>query len=130
MHPTFLAVVLLATVAVSAHAQKLPAGPPFRVNTFTLGDQGFQYQGCGYSDGRGQATAASPAGDYVVVWQSRAQDGDGWGIFGQRFDSAGTPLGAEFQVNSYTTGDQRYPRVAMDTAGDFVVVWSGESSYY
>ena len=63
------------------------------------------------------------------MWQSRAQDGDGCGVFGQRFDSAGTPLGGEFQVNSTTTADQRYPRVAMDAAGNFVVVWSGEDTY-
>src|SRR5687767_635397 len=29
----------------------------------------------------------------------------------------------EFQVNTYTSGPQRYPAVAMDADGDFVVVW-------
>jgi hypothetical protein len=121
--------LLVPILAVPALAQKIPVGPKLQVNTFTAGDQGYQYSGCGYSDGRGQAAAGDPAGNFVVVWQSRAQDGDGWGIFGQRYDSAGTPLGAEFQVNSTTTADQRYPRVAMDVAGNFVVVWSGEDSY-
>jgi CheY-like chemotaxis protein len=31
--------------------------------------------------------------------------------------------GPEFQVNTYTTGIQRYPAVAMADSGDFVVVW-------
>lgn len=32
-------------------------------------------------------------------------------------------VGSQFQVNTYTTGDQGGPAVAMDTDGDFVVVW-------
>ena len=44
---------------------------------------------------------------YVVVWESLGQDGDGWGIFGQRYNPDGTKAGLEFQVNTYTTGDQR-----------------------
>lgn len=37
--------------------------------------------------------------------------------------SAQTPLGAEFRVNAYTTGDQLHPRVAMDPSGGVTVVW-------
>lgn len=33
------------------------------------------------------------------------------------------PNGAEFQVNTYTTGDQGFPALARDSNGDFVVVW-------
>lgn len=32
-------------------------------------------------------------------------------------------LGAEFRVNSYTTGDQAYPAISSDASGNFVVVW-------
>ena len=32
------------------------------------------------------------------------------------------PLGSEFQVNTYTTGDQGLPAVAAASNGDFVVV--------
>ena len=35
------------------------------------------------------------------------------------------PLGPEFQVNTYTTGNQRQPAVASDEQGAFVVVWDG-----
>ncbi len=35
----------------------------------------------------------------------------------------GDPLGAEFQVNSYTTDYQHWPAIAADAAGDFVVAW-------
>jgi hypothetical protein len=60
----------------------------------------------------------------VVVWNSRDQDGDDWGVFGQRYDADGVPLGGEFQVNTYTTGGQRFGAVAADADGNFVVFWS------
>jgi uncharacterized repeat protein (TIGR01451 family) len=34
-----------------------------------------------------------------------------------------TPVGSELQINTYTTGFQFAPRVAMDPDGDFIVVW-------
>ena len=37
------------------------------------------------------------------------------------------PVGGEFRVNTYTTGDQHYPSVATDADGDFVVGWSSSS---
>ena len=37
--------------------------------------------------------------------------------------TSGATLGSEFQVNTYTTGGQRYPSVATAADGDFVVVW-------
>jgi hypothetical protein len=51
------------------------------------------------------------------VWES----GD---VFGQRYASSGTPLGPEFRINTYTTGEQRFPAVSADAAGNFVVVWT------
>jgi hypothetical protein len=60
------------------------------------------------------------------VWQSHYQDGSGYGIFGQRYDSGGAALGEEFRINSYTTGSQLVPSVASDASGNFVVVWMSE----
>jgi hypothetical protein len=71
---------------------------------------------------------ADSAGNFVVVWASLAQDGSGYGIFGQRYSSSGTPLGGEFRVNTYTTGFQGHPVVGMIPEGYFVVVWEGESA--
>ena len=36
-------------------------------------------------------------------------------------------FGGEFQVNTHTSNDQRNAAVAMDVAGNFVVVWSSYS---
>jgi len=72
-----------------------------------------------------QAVAMDAYGDYVITWSSNGQDGGGWGVYAQRYDSNGVPLGGEFPVNTTTAGDQMYPAVAMDAAGDFVITWSG-----
>jgi hypothetical protein len=91
-------------------------GGPFQVNTHTTGDQGL-------SD-----VAADATGRFVVVWESQSQDGNGRGVFAQRYDSAGAALGGEFQVNTYTTGYQAVPAIAAAPAGDFLVVWSDGQS--
>jgi hypothetical protein len=102
------------------NASGTPLGPEFQVNTYTTGPQLFP------------AVASDALGDFVIVWQSGSyglgQDGDGAGIFGQRYDSAGLPVGTEFQVNTYTTDNQRQPSVGSDADGNFVVAW--ESGYY
>jgi len=90
-------------------------GGEFRVNTYTTGYQ------------LAASVAADASGDFVVVWISAGQDGSGYGVFGQRFDAAGVPQGGEFLVNSFTTGNQTFPRVASDTNGNFVVVWSSDA---
>jgi len=119
-----LLVVVFAVVSFPGPAwpQGQPVGPEFRVNTYTTGDQGQP------------VAVADPSGNFVVVWTSLpAQDGSGYGIFGQRYGSSGALLGPEFRVNSYTTGGQFSPSVAANALGDFVVVWmsSGQdgSSY-
>ena len=68
----------------------------FQVNTYTTSYQYFP------------AVAADADGDFVVVWESYRQDGSGFGVFGQRYTSAGAAVGAEFQVNTFTTSYQRH----------------------
>src|SRR5262245_598513 len=94
-----------------------PVGGEFRVNTFTLGDQ------------NSPSVAADLTGGFIVVWQSTlGEDGDGAGIFGQRYDSSGGAQGGEFQVNSFTPGFQINPAIASDPMGGFVVVWESEGA--
>src|SRR5207253_1724895 len=86
-------------------------GSEFRVNTYTVGSQNFA------------AVAMSASGAFVIVWQSDGQDGSGWGLYGQRYNSSGLPQGSEFRVNTETSGHQVYPRIAMNSSGQFVVTW-------
>ncbi|MCD4728414.1 MAG: hypothetical protein K8R46_12175 [Pirellulales bacterium] len=68
--------------------------------------------------------AMDDAGNFVVAWRSDQQDGNSWGIYGQRFAATGAALGGEFRANAYTLDDQIDPVVAMDADGDFIVAWS------
>lgn len=88
-----------------------PLGTEFRVNTYTLGSQTHP------------KIAAEPAGGFLVVWDSRGQDGSGTGIFAQRYDQSAAPEGTEFQVNTFTSGNQAYPTVAVDVAGSILIAW-------
>jgi cysteine-rich repeat protein len=88
----------------------------FRINTYTLGSQW------------NPSVAVSHDGSFVVVWQSAGQDGYGFGVFGQRCDAFGTPVGAEFQVNTDTQYGEEVPSVAVSPAGGFVVVWQSGTS--
>jgi hypothetical protein len=68
--------------------------------------------------------ATDANGNFVVVWESRYQDGDSYGVYGQRFDLYGRRVGDEFQVNVTTSGSQARANVAMDEAGNFIIVWN------
>jgi len=92
-----------------------PLGPEFRVNTFTTGNQFYPSVG------------ATSSGSFVVSWSSIGQDGAGYGIYGQRYDASGAPVGPEFRVNTYTTGSQSVSAAASDSSGDFVIVWASDS---
>ncbi len=117
---------LLLAASTAADPPAVPVGTEFQVNTYTTDSQDRP------------AVAADPDGNFVVVWigeGSNGSDSSYSSVQGQRFDSAGTPLGTEFQVNTYTTFRQSFPAVAADAGGNFVVVWhsygfSGSDSTY
>ena len=85
-----------------------PIGPEFLVSTFA----------------GGPALALQPHGGFVVVGNDRVLgDTDDLGIWARLFGPDGSPQGAEFLVNGYTTSMQDHPSVAADGLGRFVVVW-------
>ncbi len=96
-------------------------GSEFQVNTFTLGSQNRTRMG------------TDSSGRFVVVWESGGlsgvfQDGAGFGVFGQRFDSGGLRIGTEFQLNTFTVGNQDDPSVGVGANGDFVTVWDRDGN--
>jgi hypothetical protein len=96
-----------------------PQGNEFQVNSYTTDEQRFP------------SVSQDEDGDFVIVWTSYGSSGgdsSSYSIQGQRYNSTGTPQGSEFQVNSYTTGAQFGAVVAMDSDGDFVVVWNSAGS--
>jgi hypothetical protein len=95
------------------NAAGVAQGGEFRVNSYTTDHQ------------EDAAVASDANGNFVVVWRSDTQDGNLGGVFGRRFDVTGAPQGAEFRVNTYTSGFQGDPGVAADGNGGFIVVWGG-----
>ncbi len=88
------------------------ADDEFRINAETLNDQ------------TESSVTALANGGFVVTWDSHGQDGDGWGIYGQRYDASGAALGGEFGINTTTASDQIFSSAAALGDGGFVVTWS------
>lgn len=95
-----------------------PLAAPFQANTYTTGAQDQP------------ALAAAASGDFVVAWRSAGDpvDVDGSSIALRRFDAAGNPLAGQALVNTFTTGDQDRPSLAVGAADDFVVSWQSMGS--
>jgi hypothetical protein len=94
-----------------------PQGSNFRVN-----------EESGNPEWQDVDVAMDAEGNFVIAWTD-SRDGS-LDIFAQRYNSAGTPVGANFKVN--TDGgpeSQDSPAVAMNQAGDFVITW-GDNRYH
>ena len=87
-------------------------GSEFQVNATTAN---FQYA---------PSVAALADGGFIETWTSNGQDGDGLGIYAQRFAADGSKLGGEFQVNTLTNGDQYDSHVTGLDNGNFAVSWT------
>ena len=64
------------------------------------------------------------SGEFVVAWNSRHQDGDSWGVFGQAFAADGTSQGDEIQLNSTSDSSQYQPAVGINNDGSFLAAWT------
>jgi len=95
-------------------ADGLPLTEPYIINTCLDGNQGHP------------RVAADAEGEYLVVWDSQSQDGSCHGVFGQLCNCMGNLKGCEMALNSFMTGRQWYPDVAMAADGRYVVVWISE----
>ena len=90
------------------------AGGEFRVNTTTFDSQLSPH------------IAMDDLGRFMAAWTSRLQDdGTGWGIYAQRFDADGTPVGPEFLVTNTTQGEQGVSDITVDGDGQYIIAWNG-----
>jgi hypothetical protein len=64
-------------------------GNEFEVNTYTTSTQ------------QRPRVAAWQNGNFIVAWGSDGQDGSGYGIYSQMYNTTGSKIGNEFQINSF-----------------------------
>ena len=89
-----------------------PLGGDFGINASTTGFQSVS------------EVDSNAAGNFVVTWTENVVGSDvGFEVRARRFDASGVPQGGDIVVNTYTTGSQGFPQVAVSSAGEFVVVW-------
>lgn len=77
------------------------------------------------------ALAANENGDFVIVWEgerNRSHD-----LFGQRYQKNGESVGGNFKINAPSAANEfrshcSKPAVAMDSAGNFMVVWQNDQN--
>ena len=86
-------------------------GSEFKVNSETLNDQ------------TNPAIEALADGGFIISWESSGQDGNGKGIYAQRYDSSGEKSGTELKVNTYTAADQIGPAITALNDGGYLVTW-------
>lgn len=108
---TGLSAAVAATFLPSSGAAPLKVGGEFTVNSTTAGQQGFP------------AVASSATGATVAVWTTFNGGVASYDIAARRFNENGSPVGLDVTVNTQTSNVQSDPDVAMDAAGDYVVVW-------
>ena len=86
-----------------------PVGSETRVNAVATGNQ------------NGASAVGFDGGGHAVIFAS--DDGDGSGVFVQRYDSTGAVSGAAVRVNTTTEGEQSNPSIARLANGGYVVSW-------
>ncbi len=91
-----------------------PLSEEIPANTYTASMQG------------SPAVAAGDDGSVWIVWNSFGQDGAGWGIVARRFEQTLASASPEIGVNTTRDGDQSAPAVAVNAAGDALVVWTSQ----
>ncbi|NGX53051.1 MAG: hypothetical protein KR126chlam5_01358 [Candidatus Anoxychlamydiales bacterium] len=89
-------------------------GSEFQVNTYTSSQQWYT------------AVASFSNGNFVVIWESWAQDGSEYGIYGQLLDETGTKIGNEFPVNTVIANNQVFPSVTALNDNSFIVTWQSD----
>ena len=92
----------------------VPRGEPLVVNTIRAGPQQWP------------RVAIGGRNEFIVVWEHDTGDPNAAEIAARYFDETGLPLSDQFQLNTYTLDDQRYPDVAMTGDGSYLAAWESD----
>ncbi|WP_018341894.1 T9SS type A sorting domain-containing protein [Cytophaga aurantiaca] len=77
---------------------------------------------------RNASVAMADNGNFVIAWISIniASANSVRDVYAQRYNASAAKQGGQFLVNTYTTGSQTVPSVAMNGAGDVVISWASK----
>ena len=90
---------------------------PTQVNTTTAGNQ------------QEPRVAMDENGEFMIVWSSFDQDGDHFGIYGQRFTSVGALSGGEIAINTTTANSQDHVAIAVTREGSkYLISWTDDTA--
>jgi hypothetical protein len=108
-----LGIVLLAACvrAEAAPLQVVPHGADFQVNTSVEANQDYA------------AVACASLGSCTVAWHSDGAMPTNYGIFAQRYESTGAPLGSELHLSSDNLDE---PAITASNSGGFLLSWSAQ----
>ncbi len=98
-------------------------GQRFDATAMPVGEE-FQWNSTTENSQQSVTLAADPDGGIVAAWQSRAQDGDGWGVVARQLAADGTTLGSEVVLNNTTVGQQRDVSLAIAEDGQWLAAWT------
>jgi len=96
------------------NASGVKVGGEVHINATTVGPQDFPQ------------TFGVPDGVYLAVWEGSGP-GDDYGIFTQRFNSAGAKVGVETLVNTASVDIQSEHMVAVQANGNYLIIWESYS---
>ncbi|OHB66757.1 MAG: hypothetical protein A2Y77_14305 [Planctomycetes bacterium RBG_13_62_9] len=94
----------------------VPLADPFEVNTARI------------SSITRPSIAMSSLGDFVIAWDGDANRASEDDVHARLFDLTGVPRGEPFLVNTIRMGAQQWPRVAVNDANEFVIVWEHDTA--
>lgn len=103
--------LLLTLPTVAAQAGTQASGPEFHAGS------------CVDCEKKVPSVAGARTGDFVVAWQGASRT-DPQAVLARFYNKNGTPRGVQVQVNKQLPPDQYDAAVAVDTAGNSIVVWS------
>ena len=69
-----------------------------------------------------------PDGGFTVCWCFYGQDGDGYGVLGQRYGANAEKIGEEFRINQATANEQEFPEISADKFENILVSYQSRIS--
>lgn len=92
-------------------------GSQITVNPYTAGTQS------------GGHVAMDSSNNFIVAWQSYGQDGNGWSVYGQRFNPDGTRFGSPFRISQTLSESEPCVQIGMMDDGSFAATWYLDNRY-